>query len=220
MLRAGTGARLELRLTPTLVRVSERASATTCAYCHDPLDPARHDCGCGAAYHRDCWAELGACGTLGCAALADVDDRRRGGRCPACHLSVASAFAWERLACAACGALYHLGCRARRARCATRGCPSGDHDGWGAPRPPARPPRLTADQRALAARSLASLGVSGAVTSSLLLLTGEPVVALGLGVVAALAWFVGSAALPPLPRRARRPARGRVELLGRGERQG
>ncbi|MCO5170194.1 MAG: hypothetical protein M9894_27990 [Planctomycetes bacterium] len=212
MLRAGTRASLELRLTPAVVRVAARASAATCAYCHDPLDPARHDCGCGAAYHRDCWAELGACATLGCAGRADVDDRRRGGRCPGCHGKVTSAFAWERLACAGCGAVYHLGCRGNRARCATRGCGSGDHDGWGVPRPAPRRPRLTADQRELVARSLASLGVSGAVTSTLLALTGNPVVSLSLGVAAALCWVIGFAPLPR-PRQARRAGLGRP---GRG----
>lgn len=201
------------------LRLCERAAATTCAYCHDPLDPTRHDCGCGAAYHRDCWAELGKCGTLGCLGRADADDRRRGGRCPQCYTSVHQALPWERLGCAGCGAVYHLGCRLHRARCATRGCRSGDHDAWGAPAPPTRRPLLGATQRARLVRAL-SICLLAALTSwGLLAATGEPLTAWALGALVAAGASLIVLSGPPPPRRAPRPhvgPPGRFELLGRG----
>jgi hypothetical protein len=201
-----------------MLRLAERAGATTCAYCHDPLDPARHDCGCGAAYHRDCWAELGKCATLGCAGRADADDRRRGGRCPQCHTTVSQALPWERLGCAGCGAVYHLGCRIQRARCATRGCRSGDHDGWGVPRPPERAPLLGAEQRALLVRSLATSLVAALATWGTLSLTDLLVESALLGGLVALVVSFVLWEPEPAPRARRRapPLRSRrYELLGR-----
>lgn len=206
----------------TGLRLQERAAASTCAYCHDPLPHARHDCGCGAAYHRDCWAELGRCATLGCAGRADADDRRRGGRCPQCHTSVSQALPWERLGCGGCGAVYHLGCRLHRSRCATRGCQSGDHDGWGAPRVPARPPLLTPERRALLVRALMTNVVAAATTLGLVALTDELLVSGVTGaIMAVLVAFASSAEPAPGPRltRARREALvpRRIELPGRVE---
>lgn len=50
------------------VRVVERTGAGRCGYCRDQLhDEQRSSCSsCAAAYHRDCAAELGRCGTRGC----------------------------------------------------------------------------------------------------------------------------------------------------------
>lgn len=209
--------RVEVRGRPAL-RLSERVAASTCAYCHDPLDPARRDCGCGAAYHRDCWAELGRCATLGCLARADADDRRRGGRCPQCHLSVHQALPWERLRCGGCGSVYHLGCRVQRARCAMRGCRSGEHDHWGVPLPPPRRALLAPAQREFV-RTLAVVLFRTAVTSVmaalatsvLLACTDEWVVsallgggvALSVGVVA----FADAPSGPRVRRRGQAPAR-------------
>lgn len=50
------------------VRVVERSGAGRCGYCRDLLlDEQRSSCpSCAVAYHRDCAAELGRCGTRGC----------------------------------------------------------------------------------------------------------------------------------------------------------
>jgi hypothetical protein len=50
------------------VRVVERTGAGRCGYCRDQLhEEHRSSCpSCSAAYHRDCAAELGRCGTRGC----------------------------------------------------------------------------------------------------------------------------------------------------------
>ena len=50
------------------VRVVERTGAGRCGYCRDQLhDEQRSSCAsCAVAYHRDCAAELGRCGTRGC----------------------------------------------------------------------------------------------------------------------------------------------------------
>jgi hypothetical protein len=50
------------------VRVVERTEAGRCGYCRDQLhDEDRSSCpSCSVAYHRDCAAELGRCGTRGC----------------------------------------------------------------------------------------------------------------------------------------------------------
>jgi hypothetical protein len=166
------------------LRLFERQAASTCTYCHDPLSVARHACGCGAAYHRDCWTELGRCATLGCLGRPDHDDRRRAGLCPGCGVSVARTLPWERLACKGCGARYHLGCRMQRARCATTGCRSGDRDRWGAP-PPAPPePLLSVD---LSLRVVLAL-LTGAGPSTLLLSwTSDAVASLALGLALAAA---------------------------------
>lgn len=224
-----TAVRVQVRARPgeaqpdvqvTGLRLSERVAASTCAYCHDPLDPARHDCGCGAAYHRDCWAELGKCATLGCVARADANDRRRGGRCPQCHTSVSQALPWERLGCAGCGSVYHLGCRIQRARCATRGCRSGEHDGWGVPRPPARRSVLTSEQRALVLRSAVTNVIAALATWGFLSLTEHLLVSAVLGGVVALVVALALFAEPEPPPRVRRRAQPlsprRHELLGRG----
>jgi hypothetical protein len=108
----------------------ERQAASTCAYCHDPLSADPRACGCGAAYHLDCWLELGRCGTLGCTQRPCALDLQRSGVCPGCRAPAARTLPWERAECA-CGAIYHLGCRMLRRRCVTPGCPRGDHDGWG-----------------------------------------------------------------------------------------
>jgi general secretion pathway protein G len=56
------------------MRVLGVRSATRCAVCHDGLDGGRLvGCvACGAQGHADCWAALGRCSSLGCAAIPPV----------------------------------------------------------------------------------------------------------------------------------------------------
>jgi len=59
------------------VQVAPRGDGVRrCPYCREDLPPTlvRPCEDCGAAYHRDCWTELGGCGTLGC---AEAGKRRR-----------------------------------------------------------------------------------------------------------------------------------------------
>lgn len=120
---------------PASVLVHERQAAARCAYCRDPLPASRRSCACGAAYHRDCFVELGRCGTLGCFVRPEREDRARTGCCASCGGSLGRALPWERSPCRGCGTSYHLGCRSVRVRCVAPTCHSGAHDGWGGPRP-------------------------------------------------------------------------------------
>lgn len=128
-----------------------RDGPSRCAWCTEDLGPTarRFGCDCGVIYHPDCWSSLDRCGTLGCARQPSATERGSAGVCPACHVPLRGAFRWERGSCGACGAVYHLGCRAARPRCATASCTSGRHDRWGGaiPAPPPDGPAL----RALAA---------------------------------------------------------------------
>ena len=46
--------------------MSSSASALRCAFCHDQLVEALACGACGTRLHEACWAELGACPSLGC----------------------------------------------------------------------------------------------------------------------------------------------------------
>lgn len=174
----------------------ERQAASTCTYCHELLQVSRRTCGCGAAYHRDCWSELGRCATLGCLGRPDHADRRRAGLCPGCGTSVARTLPWERLGCHGCGVQYHLGCRMQRARCATTGCRSGERDRWGVPAPAPHEPLIGRERLLRVALAV----LTGAGPATLLLgWTSDALASLALGVALAVASLA-------LTRRVRAPA--------------
>lgn len=135
-------------------RLIARGAASRCGYCLEVLAPTRRaTCRCGAAYHSDCWTELERCATLGCEVRPSAADRARAGACPGCRCDLRGTFRWERGACGGCGAVYHLGCRATRARCATAGCARGRDDLWGGAVSAPPPPGLTSRLVTLATRA-------------------------------------------------------------------
>ncbi len=149
----------ESKLAPRLI---PRGVASRCGYCLEVLAPARRaTCRCGAAYHSDCWTELDRCATLGCECRPSPADRARAGACPACRLDLRGTFRWERGACGGCGAVYHLGCRATRARCATAGCACGRDDLWGGAFSAPHSPGLTTSLVTLAARAFRAATPAG-----------------------------------------------------------
>jgi len=87
------------------VQVAPRGDGVRrCPYCREDLPPTlvRPCEDCGAAYHRDCWTELGGCGTLGCVGLeADTP-------CATCRGEVGREHLI--LACRGCRGLHHAEC--------------------------------------------------------------------------------------------------------------
>lgn len=53
-------------------------SEVRCPICRDDIGGARRECsGCRAAYHAECWDELGGCATLGCKKMYRRSKRRQ-----------------------------------------------------------------------------------------------------------------------------------------------